>query len=93
MPTKAFRKVQRSYPGGGACSENRREPTSRWEMYHKPKYGQNDTVWFEREAEQPMEGQVLRYLGGRTYEVAISGQGVRVVQEQALSLRIKGERR
>ena len=59
----------------------------------KPKYGQNDTVWFEREAEQPMEGQVLRYLGGRTYEVAISGQGVRVVQEQALSLRIKGERR
>jgi hypothetical protein len=40
-----------------------------------------------------MEGQVLRYLGGRTYEVAISGQGVRVVQEQALSLRIKGERR
>ncbi len=66
---------------------------SRWEMYHKPKYGQDDTVWFEREAEQSMEGQVLRYLGGRTYEVAISGQGVRVVQEQALSLRIKGERR
>ncbi len=65
---------------------------SRWEMYHKPSYGQNDAVWFEREAEQPMEGQVLRRLGGRTYEVAISGQGVRVVQEQALSLRIKGER-
>jgi hypothetical protein len=67
---------------------------SREEMYHKPKYGQNDTVWVEREAEQPMEGQVLRYLGGRTYEVAISGQGVRVVQEQALSPRRKeGERR
>jgi hypothetical protein len=63
-------------------------------MYHKPKYGQNDTVWFGREAEQPMEGQVLRYLGGRTYEVAISGQGVRVIQEQALSPRRKeGERR
>jgi hypothetical protein len=66
---------------------------SRGEMYHKPKYGQNDTVWVERGTEQPMEGQVLRYLGGRTYEVAISGQGVRVVQEQALSLRIKDERR
>jgi hypothetical protein len=32
---------------------------------------------------------VLRYLGGRTYEVAISGEGVRVVQEQALSVRRK----
>jgi hypothetical protein len=60
-------------------------------MYHKPKYGQNDTVWVERRAEQPLEGQVLRYLGGRTYKLAISGQGVRVVQEQALSLRIKGK--
>jgi hypothetical protein len=66
---------------------------SRGEMYHKPKYGQNDTVWVERGAEQPLEGQVLRYLGGRTYEVAISGQGVRVIQEQALSLRSQGERR
>ena len=66
---------------------------SRGEMYHKPKYGQNDTVWVEQAAEQPVEGQVLHYLGGRTYEVAISGQGVRVVQEQALSLRIKGEKR
>ena len=37
---------------------------SRGEMYHKPKYGQNDTVWVERGAEQPLEGQVLRYLGG-----------------------------
>jgi hypothetical protein len=35
---------------------------------------------------------VLRYLGGGTYEVAISAQGVRVIQEQALSLRSKGER-
>jgi hypothetical protein len=58
-------------------------------MYRKPNYGQNDTVWVERAAEQPLEAQVLRYLGGATYEVAISGQGVRVVQEQALSLRIK----
>jgi hypothetical protein len=66
---------------------------SRGEMYHKPKYGQNDTVWVEWGAEQPLEGQVLRYIGGRTYEVAISGQGVRVVQEQALSLRTQGERR
>ena len=48
-------------------------------MYRKPKYGQNDTVWVERQAEQSLEGQVLRYLGGATYEVAISGQGVRVV--------------
>jgi hypothetical protein len=61
-------------------------------MYRKPKYGQNDTVWVEWQAEQPLEGQVLHYLGGATYEVAISGQGVRVVQEQALSLRSKGER-
>ena len=66
---------------------------SRGEMYHKPKYGQNDPVWVERGAEQPLEGQVLRYIGGRTYEVAISRQGVRVIQEQALSLRTKGERR
>jgi hypothetical protein len=65
---------------------------SRGEMYHKPKYGQNDTVWVEPGAEHPLEGQVLRYVGGGTYEVAISGQGVRVVQEQALSLRRKGER-
>ena len=66
---------------------------SRGEMYHKPKYGQNDSVWIDRGAEQSLEGQVLRYIGGRTYEVAISGQGVRVVQEQALSVRRKeGER-
>jgi hypothetical protein len=62
-------------------------------MYRKPKYGQNNTVWVEWQAEQPLEGQVLHYLGGATYEVAISGQGVRVVQEQALSPRTKGERR
>jgi hypothetical protein len=61
-------------------------------MYRKPKYGQNDTVWVEWQAEQPLEGQVLHYLGGATYEVAISGQGVRVVQEQALSPRSKDER-
>jgi hypothetical protein len=65
---------------------------SRGEMYHKPKYGQSDTVWVEWGAEQLLEGQVLRYIGGRTYEVAVSGQGVRVVQEQALSPRSKGER-
>jgi len=62
-------------------------------MYHKPKYGQNDTVWVERGAEQPLEGQVLRYLGGGTYEVAISSQGVRVAEQQALSPRTKDERR
>ena len=61
-------------------------------MYREPKYGQNDTVWVEWQAEQPLEGQVLRYIGGGTYEVAIGNQGVRVVQEQALSLRSKGER-
>lgn len=66
---------------------------SRGEMYHKPKYGQNDAVWVDQGAEQPLEGQVLRYLGSRTYEVAISSEGVRVVQEQALSLCTKGERR
>ena len=59
-------------------------------MYRKPKYGQNDTVWVEWQAEQPLGGQVLRYLGGGTYEVAITAQGVRVVQEQALSSRSKG---
>jgi hypothetical protein len=36
---------------------------------------------------------VLLYMGRRTYEVALSRQGVRVVQEEALSLRTKGERR
>ena len=66
---------------------------TRGEMYYKPKYGQNDPVWVERGAERPLEGQVLRYIGGRTYEVATSGQGVRVAQEQALSVRRKeGER-
>jgi hypothetical protein len=35
---------------------------------------------------------MLRYLGGAAYEVAISGQGVRIVQEQALSPRRKDER-
>ena len=48
-------------------------------MYRKPKYGQSDTVRAERGAEQHLEGQVLRYLGGRTHEVEVSGQGVRVV--------------
>jgi hypothetical protein len=63
-------------------------------MYQKPKYGQDDAVWVERGAEhQPIKGQVLLYIGRRTYEVALSNQGVRVVQEQALSLRTKGERR
>ena len=60
-------------------------------MYRKPKYGQSDTVRVKRGAEQPLVGQVLCYLGGRTYEVAISGQGVRVVQEQALSPRTKAK--
>ena len=65
-----------------------------WQMYQKPKYGQDDTVWVERGAEQqPVKGQVLLYIGRRTYEVALSNQGVRVIQEQALSLRTKGERR
>jgi hypothetical protein len=59
-------------------------------MYRKPKYGQCDTVRVERGAEQPLEGQVLCYLGGRKYKVAMSGQGVRVIQEQALSLRTRG---
>ena len=67
---------------------------SHWQMYQKPKYGQNDAVWVERGAEQqPVKGQVLLYIGRRTYEVALSIQGVRVVQEQELSLRTKGERR
>ena len=66
---------------------------SHWQLYQKPKYGQNDTVWVERGAEQPVKGQVLLYIGRRTYEVALSNQGVRVVQEQALTLRTKGERR
>ena len=65
----------------------------RGEMYRKPEYGQNDTVWVERGAERPLEGQVLRYIGGRTYEVAISGQGVRVARQQTLSPRTKSERR
>ena len=32
----------------------------------------------------PVKGQVLLYMGRRTYEVALSRQGVRVVQEEAL---------
>ena len=66
---------------------------SHWQMYLKPKYVQDDAVWVERGAEQPVKGQVLLYMGRRTYEVALSSQGVRVVQEQALSLRTKGQRR
>jgi hypothetical protein len=66
---------------------------SHWEMYQKPKYVQDDTVWVDRGAEQPFKGQVLLYMGRRTYEVALWSQGVRVVQEQALSLRTKGEGR
>jgi hypothetical protein len=62
-------------------------------MYQKPKYVQNDTVWVDREAEQPVKGQVLFYIGRRTYEVALSSQGVMVVQEQALSIRTRDERR
>jgi hypothetical protein len=62
-------------------------------IYQKPKYVQDDTVWVDQGAEQPVKGQVLLYMGHRTYEVALSSQGVRVVQEQALSLRTEGERR
>jgi hypothetical protein len=65
---------------------------SHWQMYLKPKYVQDDAVWVDRGAEQPVKGQVLLYMGRRTYEVALSRQGVRVVQEQALSLRTKGEK-
>jgi hypothetical protein len=64
----------------------------RGEMYQKPKYGQTDKVWVEQGAQHPLEGQVLFYLGSRTYKVAISAQGVRVVQEQALSPRSRGQR-
>jgi hypothetical protein len=64
-----------------------------WQMYQKPKYVQGDSVWVDRGAEQPVEGQVLHYIGRRTYELALSSQGVRVVQEQTLSLRTIGERR
>ena len=66
---------------------------SHWQMYLKPKYVQDDAVWVDRGAEQPVKGQVLLYIGRRTYEVALRSQGVRVVQEQAMSLRTKGERR
>jgi hypothetical protein len=66
---------------------------SHWLMYKKPKYVRDDAVWVERGAEKPVKGQVLLYIGRRTYEVALRSQGVRVVQEQALSLRTKGERR
>jgi hypothetical protein len=62
-------------------------------MYQKPKYVQDDTVWVDQGAEQPVKGQVLLYMGHRTYEVALSSQGVRVVREQALSIRTEGERR
>jgi hypothetical protein len=62
-------------------------------MYQKPKYVQDDAVWVERGAEQPVEGQVSLYMDRRTYEVALSSQGVREIQEQALSLRTKGQRR
>ena len=66
---------------------------SHWQMYLKPKYVQDDAVWVEQGEEQPVKGQVLLYMGRRTYEVALISQGVRVVQEQALSLRTKGQRR
>jgi hypothetical protein len=66
---------------------------SHWQMYQRPKYVQDDTVWVERGVEQPVKGQVLLYIGRRTYEVALRSQGVRVVQEQAMSLRTKGESR
>jgi hypothetical protein len=66
---------------------------SHWQMYQKPKYVQDDTVWVDRGVEQPVKGQVLLYIGRRTYEVALRSQGVRVVQEQTLSLRTKGQRR
>ena len=66
---------------------------SHWQMYQRPKYVQDDTVWVERGVEQPVKGQVLLYIGRRTYEVALRSQGVRVVQERAMSLRTKGERR
>jgi hypothetical protein len=63
------------------------------QMYQKPKYVQDDTVWVDQGAEQPVKGQVLLYIGRRTYEVALSSQGVRVVREQAMSLRTKGQSR
>jgi hypothetical protein len=62
-------------------------------MYLKPKYVQDDAVWVEQGEEQPVKGQVLLYMGRRRYEVVLSSQGVRVIQEQALSLRTKGQRR
>ena len=67
---------------------------SHWQMYLKPYYSQGDTVGAARGTEQqPVKGQVLYYIGRRTYEVALSGQGVRVVHEQALSLHTAGDTR
>jgi hypothetical protein len=64
-----------------------------WQMYQKPYYSQGDAVWAARGTEKPVKGQVLYYIGRRTYEVALSGQGVRVFHEQALSRHIKGDTR
>lgn len=67
---------------------------SHWQMYQKPYYGQGDKVWAARGTEQqPVKGQVLYYIGRRTYEGALRGQGVRVVHEQALSRHTKGDTR
>ena len=66
---------------------------SHWQMCQKPYYSQGDTVWAARGTEKPVKGQVLYYIGRRTYEVALSGQGVRVVHEQALSRHITGDTR
>ena len=58
----------------------------------QPKYVQDDAVWVERGRAARQRGKCCS-TWAETYEVALSSQGVRVVQEQgSLSLRTKKAR-
>ena len=48
-------------------------------MYRKPKYGQNDTVWVERGAKQPLEKNLRDAVSNPEHLSGSSGCDVRAL--------------
>ena len=60
-------------------------------MYRRPAYGQGDSVWVNRAGAQ-LEGIILGYQGIAMYRVAVAGQGMKVIQESAMSPRTEADK-
>jgi hypothetical protein len=60
-------------------------------MNWRPRYQHGDLVWVNIGAGVFLEGYVMHYRYGATYEVAVAGQGLQKVQERAMSPRVPDE--